>query len=192
MEWLQDVFLSEEYCCHKTSCESAHSPQISCLKVSCSILSYGNVLQRVAVVDVSPSTHIHRLSSSFHQTSTQLDSSFTGFYDVVINTLSFLQTCTFIWPKYPKMTFRLHCLMYNVFILVYLWDDFIFEDQKSQAGVATQDALLSPRIWVECWCLLIWMNMKSVLQYLIRMWCSIVTFHYTAASTSAIRSFSSI
>lgn len=28
------------------------------------------------------------------------------------------------------------CPMYNVFILVYLWDNFIFVDQKSQAGVA--------------------------------------------------------
>lgn len=103
LEWLQDIFLSEQYCCHKTSCERAHSPQISCLKVS-SILSYGNDLQRVAV---SPCTHIHRLPSSSHQTSTQLDCSFTGFYDVGTKTLSFLQTCTFIWPKYPKMTFRL-------------------------------------------------------------------------------------
>lgn len=37
------------------------------------------------------------------------------------------------------MTFRLLCPVYNVFILVYLWDDFIFVNQKSQAGVATQD-----------------------------------------------------
>lgn len=51
LERHQDVFLFGEYCCHETSCERAHSPQISCLKVSSSILSSGNNLQHIAVVD---------------------------------------------------------------------------------------------------------------------------------------------
>lgn len=93
LERHQDVFLSGEYCCHETSCERAHSPQISCLKVSSSILSYGNDLQHIAVVDSD--------SQALHINSTALS---LGFMKLT-NTLSFLQTCTCIWPKYPKMTF---------------------------------------------------------------------------------------
>lgn len=65
LERHQDVFLSGEYCCHETSCERAHSPQISCLKVSSSILSYGNDLQHIAVVDSdSQALHINSTALS--------------------------------------------------------------------------------------------------------------------------------
>ncbi len=65
LERHQDVFLSGECCCHETSCERAHSPQISCLKVSSSILSYGNDPQHIAVVDSdSQALHVNSMALS--------------------------------------------------------------------------------------------------------------------------------
>lgn len=104
-------------------------------------------LQRAAVED------LFNLHSYPHQTSTELNDSFTRFYGMVINTFPF----TLFFSKFDQNTLRWpsgFCLsnIYNVFILVNLWDYFIFVGQKSLAGVSTQDALLSARICVEWFC----------------------------------------
>lgn len=110
----------------------------------------------------------------------QLNGSFTGFYDVVTNTLSFLQTCTFVWPKYPEMTFRLFCPMYLSLGLLH------FCRPKKSGRRCT----LSPRICVDvCGSEWTW----SVLQYLIRM-CSSIKLHFTTQQLQPQpnRSFSSM
>lgn len=93
LEWHQDYFSSKDSLVLRPCVQDRIALRYNALRLAASSSHlYGNDLQHIAAVGLfNLRSYPHRLSSSPHQTPTELNDSFTRFYCTVTNTFSFFR-----------------------------------------------------------------------------------------------------